>query len=200
MGCWSDFGTIVSKYKNDYDDGELAVATLQAAIELGGDVGGFSDSHTTTFNGVNPLYSDCNRPYVAVPLPITPGWELTGIHNVMVNGVDISRLPNGTCMYYDSDCNDILVYYPQYGREPTVRVDFGVGIVAGVIGSDMPDFLFERYQMAMVWKILSLLYTMDADHKNALVYERMYATAKNKKKARSAGGNAKIDARGVLWI
>lgn len=200
MGCWTDFDSLVSKYRSDYDDGDLMAATLQAAVELGEDIGGFSDRYTTTFDGTYQPYAGFEAARATVPLPIMTGWELTSVHRVRVNGVDIEQTPSSRCMSYSVDCRDIIVLRPLQGREVTISIDYGVSLVAGKVSDSMPDFLFEAYNTLMVWKILYLLCTMKGDHKSAAIYDRNYREAKNKRKARAAGGSARIDARSALWI
>ena len=202
MGCWQDFGKLVEKYIPDYNDNELAIATLQAAIQLGEDLGGFSDRYTTTLDGTVQQHPSCYaRRYVTIAVPIIPGWELTNVNGVSVNGVAIfQQASNPHCISYSVDCNMVDITPPPVGMNATVSIDYSMNIVAGKIGDDMPDFLFEHHNLPMTWKVVALIYTMRKDYQSAGVYEAMYRQSKNKRKARNAGGTAHIDARSALWI
>ena len=204
MGCWNDFGKLIEKYIPDYSDTELATATLQAAIQLGEDISGFTDRYTTTLDGSireRPGSSCFSRRFVSVAIPILPGWELMSVNGVVVNGIAIPQnIQHNRCISYKVDCNTVDITPPPAGMQSTVSIDYSVNIVAGVIGSEMPDFLFEHHNLAMTWKIIALIYMMRKDYQSASVYESMYRTAKNKRKVRNAGGTAHIDARDALWI
>lgn len=205
MGCWNDFGSLVGKYIPDYSDTELATATLQAALQLGDDLNGFTDSYTTheyATEGSAGGACGCGTLSTAtVGLPILPGWELTVVNSVTVNGVPIYRMPAGRrCMRYTVDCNTVSISPPPCGSNATITIGFGVKIVAGLIGSEMPNFLFEKFNTPMTFKIIALILTMRKDFKSASVYEVQYHRTKNQIKARTPAGTATIDARGALWI
>lgn len=202
MGCWSDFGKLIEKYIPDYNDTELAIATLQAAIQFGEDIGGFSDRYTTTLDGsVQQHPGLCSRQYVSVAVPIIPGWELSSVDGVTVNGVSISqRASHPNCIAYSVDCNVVDITPPPIGANAVVSIDYSLNVVAGKIGADMPDFLFENHNLPMTWKIIELIYMMRKDYTSAGIYASMYRQAKNKRKVRNAGGTARIDARSSLWI
>ena len=202
MGCWSDFAPLIVKYISDFDDNDLAIATLQAAIDYGEDIGGFSDRYTTTLDGtvLQRSNSPCSR-YVTVAVPVMPGWELVSVDGVSVNGVGIfQQAASPNCLHYSVDCNMVDIMPPPVGMNPVVSIDYSVTVVAGRIGADMPDFLYEKHNLPMTWKIIELLYAMREDHKAAAIYAQKYRQAKVRRKVRHAAGTATIDARSALWI
>lgn len=168
MACWTDFSHMIDQHLAEYDPYALEIATVQAAIEVGNAVGGFSDSMEVSAVPYLPQTSCAlggitDRPAYTVSVAIAPppGFRLFGVSSVSMNGKNVPRQGvrfDYTCARYQlDDCGTITILPVASSVTPTVRVNFTTLPVYGQVTAAMPDFLLGKYNIPMMWKILSLL-------------------------------------------
>ena len=213
MSCWSDFDPFIAKFIPDISAEELKTATLLAAVALGEDLRGFEDVYTLEigcrehrredhWGDAHPGFGHhaCKPLHVAVP--VTTGWQLNSVNGVTLNGSTIARvnaMHGARCSVYEQVCDGInIIPAPIYGGTLVVR--FTVDIMPGELTNIMPEFLYTRYLMAMVEKIIQLVFEMRQLYKLAAVHEKQYTQAMRKARARRATGTAKIAGAVARWI
>lgn len=186
MACWTDFSHIIDQHLAEYDPAGLEIATVQAAIELGDAIGGFSDYMETQ---AAPFVRDTTcmvRPAYTIKVAVAPahGFRLVGVTAVHMNDTIVPRTDvkhDYTCARYSvSDCGTVTIAPVASGITPTVRVDFTAVPEYGKVGSEMPDFLLSKYGIPMKWKILALLTKGRASEGFENNYLRAKRTYKNR--------------------
>lgn len=203
MTCWQDFGLLVDSYIESYTAAQLSTATLQAALAVGSDLGGFTDHYSTAAEPfTRQPATQCAPRIMKVSLPVGAGWSIGAVFRVKVNGVAIDRrglTMSYRCMRYDVECATVIIDPAPCGNSATVDVDFTVTLDPGATPSTMPDFLFTTYNQVMLWKILEYLFSMQQDHRSAQVYAQRYNTAIKQHRVHRGLGNSHIVGGATLW-
>lgn len=207
MGAWSDFKELVDPYITAEDYERLPLLTLQAAITLGTDLRGYSQTYKL------PDVTDIMFG-IDVAMPVPHGMRLVSIDGAraVANGTSqwAARLQPSPMQVEQTDTGArIRSFGLMLGYD--VFVDFSVNFTPGLCGDVMPDFLFESYSEPMQWKIAELAAVarankatdgrLAAQHNAAAAqYRGFYQVAKNKRHAERGTGEARIGRRGASWI